>query len=1453
MQNNRSDVSLSTTILQHLRWLDFVEDAVTLSSKLMECVEICPFDVQRDVILMLPEIVGDVALDDLVTFLLAKMEETPSLTVAILDALTNLHLNEQDLNKSTSRVVLSLQSSEPEDLPVVVRFLLTSCRAKDQTMEVLKKIRQYLSSAIESNNLGSDEQMAGHASSETLMLEALRVGLRQRYDVASMYLKGFTDADSVGGNGAAKSLDVWMLATMHGFPRDRQAVETTLKKLVIDHKLDESTIEVAIEGHSVALSKNFESLVSLASMLVGATARKKSVAKDVRAVGRSMFLHLFTSFESTYHRQEIVGKLMTHIGSGSKEEIDTALAVFVLMVDDSEYIDLLCPFSAFLRCLIDYVEHLSMGQVRKIFYVLCTMAEHSSAKGDDDDTSGDAELNILLRKLLASTQANYRAIGIVAGSAMVLAICNHEEDGGDSQTRESGASQIALSPQNNKAKKVLELMLSNGHDSANLEVLHALYDEISMLITKGHELVGSLNTSKPPLTKAVADWLELECVDKLRSEYLVAKEEDSNMENAESSSSSSSSSSTGVVNRLILGGRLKTSLWYDLDGAENDYALNVSLLQQSTDTRQRESLMLAPPLLRLVQSILSSTDRGIGDIDMVLGCPLLMYDESALELSQESTIVREFVCSTLFHAVNWFRQVLNTFVGYEDAECRIKVLRRAHQLIELEDKMQKAFNMTPHFRPPVPELLRNSLASKTGGKKKRKVVVAKVSKSKKNQQSSTKNSKKVPAKKKITAKAQMKKISATAKDRGSDSSDDSSDASSGTDSENEDEDEDEDEEDDGTTKKGKGGKKTPKSSSSSSSSSSSTGPSDRMLNRLSKEAQAVFSNVVQATYRPLHPSVCTILSFDIGAKNVNTLHQTMVDSVVHYKTSMPLRMFLLQHFYRVLKKSLPKRMTSSPFGRRNRKQKDALLTPLDTMELYLKDLYVRPDDDNDEEEDDEGDVEGGAGTNEEVNLGSTWSAVASIFAELKLELREENPAKELFPMLRLVVQSVQVLVECNELKVGNDNARVLLRGLQALTKRGRRMSSSQESSQDGGDGDGDDGDDDEDEENDEDASPWFFIVKRCRSLSTLIGGYVSSLVDLEKDAVPFLSCIAAIAGLQNHATAQCELLADPNGDGEGGDYFDLQAQKERATTTHYTASKTLKELCFDIMSEGWGDANEETGIPGENMKNSVLGNIINMYLQHSEHGLDEEGNKVNNRMKATEELVETHLPALIATEGAAGPVDSLLSLHKKTLPCYFSTLLNNLVELTRGLQFSKSESSIGEAEKCLYGLQKITNWLQILVGMTKSDDQFRGTLFLTSTLKSVRAIIDILNKQIDTFFKRMMSKSSSTRNRVLSIFKKLQKSTRQAQNICTHGKNVAKNMSLASLIPHVKRALETFVFKINSLFVSMGQQQAVTLGNLKHKGLDGKEVSVDSSSGEDEEADEEADEEEDEEDEDEDE
>ena len=407
-------------------------------------------------------------------------------------------------------------SLPPQDLPVVVRFLLSSApqkKDKTKTLEILTAIREHLSNTIESGGeLLSDEKAQDAASIEALFLESLRIGLRQRGDIAALYLKDRQASDC----SPCRALDVWLLAAMHGFPRDRKVVESTLKKLVIARKLDLDTVEHAIAGHHRALQKNFEALVSMASVLVGARAHIRITSEFVHACGRTMFLKIFDAFKSSYHRQEVVGRLMTHIGSGSRDEIDTAIAVFVTMVDDDGpegHAKCLAPFSAFLRCLIDYVEHLSLDQVRKIFYVLSTLAEHANISdnvahaggGEDAQSSslalrpnmdsGDAELMILLRKMLASTQSNYRAIGVVAGSAMVMAICgatpkrrsrrgskdsqlsgrspsqdaSDDEDYGDTESDEDGDA-ISLNNWESKAMSVLQQILKAGRDSTSLQV-----------------------------------------------------------------------------------------------------------------------------------------------------------------------------------------------------------------------------------------------------------------------------------------------------------------------------------------------------------------------------------------------------------------------------------------------------------------------------------------------------------------------------------------------------------------------------------------------------------------------------------------------------------------------------------------------------------------------------------------------------------------------------------------------------------------------------------------------------------------------------------------------------------------------------------------------------------------------------------------------------------------------
>ena len=73
-----------------------------------------------------------------------------------------------------------------------------------------------------------------------------------------------------------------------------------------------------------------------------------------------------------YYRQEIVGSLLVHIGSGSAVEIDASLAVLQNIVNASR--STLNEYSAFIKGVLDYIDNLSLEQIRLFFVVLGSLA-----------------------------------------------------------------------------------------------------------------------------------------------------------------------------------------------------------------------------------------------------------------------------------------------------------------------------------------------------------------------------------------------------------------------------------------------------------------------------------------------------------------------------------------------------------------------------------------------------------------------------------------------------------------------------------------------------------------------------------------------------------------------------------------------------------------------------------------------------------------------------------------------------------------------------------------------------------------------------------------------------------------------------------------------------------------------------------------------------------------------
>jgi len=78
--------------------------------------------------------------------------------------------------------------------------------------------------------------------------------------------------------------------------------------------------------------------------------------------------------------------------------------------------------------------------------------------------------------------------------------------------------------------------------------------------------------------------------------------------------------------------------------------------------------------------------------------------------------------------------------------------------------------------------------------------------------------------------------------------------------------------------------------------------------------------------------------------------------------------------------------------------------------------------------------------------------------------------------------------------------------------------------------------------------------------------------------------------------------------------------------------------------------------------------------------------------------------------------------------------------------------------------------------------------------------------------------------RVVKVISRLQKATRQLHSLCAHGK-VLKNKLIANEIPGIRRSLETIIYQMKTMADKNMLSEGFTIGTLKHRKIDGSEVS----------------------------
>ncbi|XP_011472951.1 Fanconi anemia group D2 protein [Oryzias latipes] len=671
-------LSFPRMIINQLKWLDRILDAKGLSLKLMELVSVAPVEVQRDVITSLPEILDDSQHNDVGRELNCLLLERTQLTVPILDALSSLNLSSSLLTEVRTAVMATMAAVQLEDLPVVVKFILHSVSSSD-AYEVVCSLRKNLEleqcvlpAALQASQtllktkraaVSAPAAAAAASSSQdsiSLVLDGIKSAVRFQKTIAEAWLKAI---ESVEEEEEHKVIDLLMLFILHSTNanQSRRGAERMLKLKVRTGLIQEPLLQRTFRDYVQVLRGYFSSILALAQSLL------RSPDPGLVAFGGHMYRCSFTAFDS-YCQQEVVGSLVTHVCSGAGGEVDMALELLCGLVTEKP--SEMALYAVFVKGILDYMDNLTSQQIRKLFQLLSRLAfgqQQQQGSHIQDD------MHIVIRKQLSSTVPKYKRIGII-GAVMIIGSMGARSEGTDSQN--GSLSQETL----RQVTALMELVKSSSESSPEAAALY--YDELANLIWSS------------TLDPQVQEMMGSRVLDDFQEDFVVDLGPD-------------------ITGSFLLPPRVMYNL--DDDESQGGIAINLlPLLAKDTQSKgdelthdkkplKRVSPLCLSPFFRLLRLCEEKRHQGdLEEIDALLGCPLILADMDVVEKVESlSKAERDFLCALLFHAINWFREVVNAFCKQTETEMKMKVMTRLQNITYLQTLLEKALAETPGFVPPV--------------------------------------------------------------------------------------------------------------------------------------------------------------------------------------------------------------------------------------------------------------------------------------------------------------------------------------------------------------------------------------------------------------------------------------------------------------------------------------------------------------------------------------------------------------------------------------------------------------------------------------------------------------------------------------------------------------------------------------------------------------------------------
>ncbi|GAB2242842.1 hypothetical protein Droror1_Dr00019617 [Drosera rotundifolia] len=655
---------IARLILNHFRWLDFLVDSSAFTDKLLQVLCICPSYLKKEIIGSLPEMTDDQNNKAVVDTLHQLLQEDPTIILPVMDSFSNLNLDELLHEQVVTIALTCIRTIDADSMPHLLRFLLLSAKPSN-VRRIISEIRDQLKFVGGPNTHKShNSKLKGKLvvdTAEASILGALRSSLRFKMTLCEEVLKELKSLEKAKDH---KVIDIWLLVLVYmNGELMRKSVEKLFKRKVMEGSISTDLLDKCILGNKDLAKEYFSVFLSLSEYFLA------SKEQELCAFGSYMYALLFGEFGNPASRQEILGALIAHLGSGLNFEVNAALDTLLRLA--SQHPEELLPLSSHINGILDFLEGFTVENLHKVYEVFSRLTLCARSSVNSAGSSIGNELLMIIRKQLGNPDVKYRSMGVIGTFKMISVL-------GDS----SGC--LTSPSQKSNCEEAVELLKLSFESCKQFPLEMVLfYDELSAVL------------SSKTLTPGIIEWIEKHLGD-FESVFLFDLE-------------------GGLLPVKECCGGIEGELWMNLDGDISPICLNILPLL-SSPLQPGSILQTLPASFLLVSRMERLANQGsLGGIDALLGCPLYLpsskyfYGSTFQSLTEKQ---KDTICLSLYYACNWLRELLNAFctqvIGKSEYtsqsikdEIATKLLKRLRNLVYLESLLNYALRWHYFIFPEV--------------------------------------------------------------------------------------------------------------------------------------------------------------------------------------------------------------------------------------------------------------------------------------------------------------------------------------------------------------------------------------------------------------------------------------------------------------------------------------------------------------------------------------------------------------------------------------------------------------------------------------------------------------------------------------------------------------------------------------------------------------------------------